>query len=346
MVLIIGNSIKSATSPAGKVERIIKNISVVSLDNETVLLEAEEAYANLDDYDKAKVDNAETLFQLRDDFDCMKAAYDSIEAIGTVTLDAETKINKARENFDACNEQSKELITNKAVLIAAEEKLSSLKVDNVIKAINGIGTVTFESKSVIEEAQKLYDNLTQAEKDKVSNIATLTKAKEAFDAVAKAEGAKKAKSAFAVLKSEYDKVQGITWYEPKERPYYADTRSYVLPYIGIQNGNAWLRLVYWYTADDWIFWENVIVIVDGVKYYDFFGSFGTVRDNEYGNIWEYADKEATDKDIEMLKAIADSKETIVRFQGDDYYDDITISASDKKAIKNVLTAYEYAEYLE
>ena len=51
-------------------------------------------------------------------------------------------------------------------------------------------------------------------------------------------------------------------------------------------------------------------------------------------------------DIEMLKAIANSKETIVRFQGDNYHYDLTVSASDKKAIKEVLTAYEYADYLE
>ena len=53
-----------------------------------------------------------------------------------------------------------------------------------------------------------------------------------------------------------------------------------------------------------------------------------------------------EKDIEMLQAIADSEETIVRFQGDNYHYDLTISASDKKAIQSVLTAYEYADYLE
>lgn len=44
--------------------------------------------------------------------------------------------------------------------------------------------------------------------------------------------------------------------------------------------------------------------------------------------------------IEMLEKIANSKETIVRFQGDQYYYDVTVKSSDKTAISQVLTAYE------
>lgn len=346
VAVMLVNSVKSALSPAGKVERLIKNIEIVSIDDEADLLEAEEAYANLDEYEKTKVTNAETLFQTRTNFDNLKATYNAIEAIGEVTADSESKIKTAREKFDACDEASKELITNKDVLIAAEEKISEIKVNNVIAEINKIGKVTIDSKTKIGNAQTAYDKLTEAEKAKVTNSATLTNAKADFEKIMKTEGAKKAKSAFSVLKKEYDKVQGITWYEPKARPYYADTRSYILPYIGMQNGNAWLRLVYWYTGDDWIFFENVTVMVDGKKYYEIFGHFGTERDNDGGYVWEYVDKEADATDIEMLKAIASSKETIVRFQGDNYHYDLTVSASDKKAIKEVLTAYEYADYLE
>lgn len=31
---------------------------------------------------------------------------------------------------------------------------------------------------------------------------------------------------------DYDKVENITWYKPQAYPYYANSRSYVLPYIG------------------------------------------------------------------------------------------------------------------
>ena len=43
---------------------------------------------------------------------------------------------------------------------------------------------------------------------------------------------------------DYDKVENIIWYKPQAYPYYANSRSYVLPYIGVGSyGNAWLRLV-------------------------------------------------------------------------------------------------------
>ena len=41
-----------------------------------------------------------------------------------------------------------------------------------------------------------------------------------------------------------------------------------------------------------------------------------------------------------VKQIANSKETIVRFQGDHYHYDLTVKSSDKTAINQVLTAYE------
>lgn len=43
----------------------------------------------------------------------------------------------------------------------------------------------------------------------------------------------------------------------------------------------------------------------------------------------------------MLRAIVESEETIVRFQGSEYYYDFTIKSSDKAAISNVLQVYDY-----
>ena len=42
----------------------------------------------------------------------------------------------------------------------------------------------------------------------------------------------------------------------------------------------------------------------------------------------------------MLRAIAASEETIIRFQGDTYYYDLTVSGTDKQAIETVLDAYD------
>ena len=57
-------------------------------------------------------------------------------------------------------------------------------------------------------------------------------------------------------------------------------------------------------------------------------------------MWEYIDDEVSSWDEEMLWAIANSSETLVRFQGDDHSHDFTVSAGDKEAIRQVLTAYD------
>ena len=346
VALILVVNIISGLSPAAKAEKAIGKIGVITLDSEAAIVEAEEKYNALSESEQSEVANAEKLTEARANYDKLKKVFDAIENLGEITLDNKSDVENARKLFDDCDETLQEQITNKDTLVAAEKQITTLEAKEVEKVISEIGKVTFKSKATIESAEKLYKAFSDEGKKEVSNYDDLKKARAEFDKIAKTEGAKKAKEAFSILNATEDKVQGITWYEPKERPYYADTRSYVLPYIGVQNGNAFLRLAYWYTADDWVFWKSVTIMVDGKKYYDYFGAFNTVRDNEYGNVWEYGDKIATEENIKMLYAIADSKETIVRFQGDDYHYDLTISASDKKAIKNVLTAYEYADYLE
>ena len=68
--------------------------------------------------------------------------------------------------------------------------------------------------------------------------------------------------------------------------------------------------------------------------------FDVVRDNDT-EVWEYVNTaDVSDEDIEMLWAIANSTQTIVRFEGDERYSDFTVPQSDKDAIREVLTAYE------
>ena len=135
-------------------------------------------------------------------------------------------------------------------------------------------------------------------------------------------------------------LENIIWYKPQAYPYYANSRSYVLPYIGVDSyGNAWLRLVFHYTGDSWIFFKKITVSVDGQNYVKDFDYFEVSRDNGSGDVWEYVDISPSTTDINMLRAIAASKETIVRFQSDDYHYDLTVKSSDKSAIISVLDAY-------
>ena len=75
-----------------------------------------------------------------------------------------------------------------------------------------------------------------------------------------------------------------------------------------------------------------------------FNYFDVTRDNDYGVVWEYADCPVSESDIDLLWAVANSSQTIVRFEGDDYRYDHTVSESDKQAIRDVLTAFEALSY--
>lgn len=94
-----------------------------------------------------------------------------------------------------------------------------------------------------------------------------------------------------------------------------------------------------YTGDSWIFFKKITVSLDGQNYVKDFDYFDVSRDNGSGDVWEYVDISPSGTDINMLRAIAASKESIVRFQGDDYHYDLTVKSSDKSAIISVLDAY-------
>lgn len=328
-----------------KAEDLIDEIGKVSIESEDAIIAAEKAVAALTGEEKERVKHLDDLEKARAKYDELvldkKIAelQDVINAIGTVTLESSDKIKAARTAYDNSSDDVKNGINNYNVLEAAEKQYSALSVDKVVALINAIGEVTLESGDKIEAANEAFDSLTKEDEAKVTNAQVLKDAQTKLAALKKADKEARAKVALAKLKSEYDRVEGITWYYPSTYPKYIDTRSYILPYIGKRDsGYSWLRLEMNYTGDDWIFWTKITFVVDGEKYYKSFGYFDVERDSD-GDVWECVDISPSDSDIELLRKIADSKETIVRFEGD-YRKDITISANDKTAIKQVLDAYD------
>jgi len=63
----------------------------------------------------------------------------------------------------------------------------------------------------------------------------------------------------------------------------------------------------------------------------------------YKNYYESFDVNVNDDEnrITLLKDIADSKKTIIRFQGERYYEDREISEKEKEGIETIFLAYEY-----
>lgn len=154
-----------------------------------------------------------------------------------------------------------------------------------------------------------------------------------------------ADAALARINTTYDKVQQLTWYQHKNQPQYVDITSYIYPYIGrMDSGKTWLRVAINYTDAKtdagWLFFDNIIFSVDGQNTTKFFNRSDIVRDNDT-EVWETADVEADASYINLLRSIANSTETIIRFQGDEYYDDHIVTAQEKQAILDILAAYDY-----
>lgn len=165
--------------------------------------------------------------------------------------------------------------------------------------------------------------------------------KDAANAAIKAAG----EAALKKLNTEYDKVQKLTWYQHKNQPRYVDITCYIYPYIGrMDSGYTWLRVALNYTDAKtnagWIFFNHVIFSVDGENTTKTFSRNDIVRDNDT-EVWETADFEPTASEIQLLKNIANSTETIIRFEGDEYYEDHIVTDKEKTAILDVLTAYDY-----
>ena len=338
IVAILAILILTSSSPSEKVMAKIEKIGAVSLDSVALIEEAEQAYAELEEASKPEVINYETLKDAREKYDNIKEVYDVIEAIGEVKNSEKSGqvIGAARDLYKKLSSEDAALITNCEKLEQAEKTYSDLQVENTISLIEKIGKVSLKSETKIKKARETYTSLSDEAKKEVKNYKTLTKAEETLKKLKK----EKAKAALGNLRKTTDKVEGITWYEPTVMPKYTDTRCFVLPYIGQNSYGTWLRMKYNYTGDDWIFFKKVIFLVDGKKTTRTLHYFNDiVRDNQYGVVWEVGDLDASDE-LDLIENIINSKETIVRFQGDEYRYDHTVSASDKKAMKQVLDAYK------
>ena len=217
---------------ANAVKEKIAAIGTVEYNTESKgkINEAREAYDALTADQKALVDTYETLTTAESTYATLKADNDAanatkalIDAIGTVELTVNSKavIDLARESYDGLTAEQKALVSNYAVLTAAEVRYTDLgAADEVKTLVDAIGDVTYstESKGKIDAAREAYDALTADQKALVTNYGTLTSAegnytdlkavKEAEDAVSVLPASDDItvtdKAAVAAAKAKYD----------------------------------------------------------------------------------------------------------------------------------------------
>ena len=145
----------------------------------------------------------------------------------------------------------------------------------------------------------------------------------------------KKKAALGNLSKRYDAFQDITWYKSQLSPKYRNANAFYL-YFGVSNGSATnLRLVIQYYADDWLFIDSARVNVDG----EIYSVGGSEWEKDFdSDIWEWSDEPLSDRSL--IEAIIKSKTSVIRFDGTQYYGTRTISSSQKRALQDVLDAFD------
>lgn len=318
-VMILSLSACGKSEAAQSVDDQITAIGEVTLDSESQIAEAEDALAGLTEEDRKQVEGAGELTNARTAYEAL-VVEDAINAIGTVTLDSGDVIAAARTAYDGASAEVQAAVTNADQLTAAETAIRDLRIQKATELIDAIGEVTLEDGEAIQAAQNMLKTLPSEDAAKVSNAAALETAAQTLETLKQQQ----AENLLSKMRKNEDKVRGISFYYPSAWKFYsngswaADQRCFLLPYIGRDANRVWLRMVYNYTGDDWVFFDHVTVAADEERFNKSFNYFDMVHDNGGGDVWEYIDVDVYDADIKMLRAIANSKETIIRFEGDDY----------------------------
>lgn len=115
-------------------------------------------------------------------------------------------------------------------------------------------------------------------------------------------------------------------------------RSEAKLYIGFNDKDEWLRFKIKYYGDDWLFVSSYKIAADDYRWQSPKAPFE--RDHSSGSVWEWSDVAASDKYIEVAKALANSAKSTIRFQGNQYYSDKQLQDDQKEGIKSILKLFQ------
>ena len=339
-ILMLSFSLSSCfqSEEAKSVDAQIKAIGAVTLESNDSITAAEKAVESLLDADKKQLRYKNKLIAARNKYNQLVKQEKinvlelKINEIGEVTLSSKDRIVEVRDFYDKEDSDVKNGIKNYEILANAEEKISVLLIEDAETKINEIGDDITKYNTTIFHALLAYVKLSTDETKQIKNLDLLTKKIDEYNAY------KRSKK--LILHKTYDKIRDITFYESVFTPNSVTTRKYFLPYIGSTEQGEVLRFVFNYCADDWLFMDEALILVDGERYTVNLRGIKREYISYYAGLYERADFVADDSEIEMLKKIINSKETIVRLNGDKYYSEFTVSVNDKVAMEQVLTAYD------
>lgn len=184
LIVVIGSILFFSVNSQEKemissVVTLIDSIGTVTVDSEKSIEKAEDAYAELSFKEKIHVSNRKALNSARTTYDNLVVGNTiaAIDSIGDVDLQKYSLICEARQEYDSLNENQKNAVKNINTLLSAEEAYQSLAVEECIRLIDSIGTVTISSLETIEEAEEMYNSIDEQHKASVTNYSDLESAR-------------------------------------------------------------------------------------------------------------------------------------------------------------------------
>lgn len=281
--------------------------------------------------------------------DCEKL----INNIGEITLESEDAIIAAEKAFSSLSEKEKDKIPeSEKTLFSARANYTSLlnnTVNSLISSINSIGEVSLESEGIINSTRNQYNKLPLNSRNLITNYDILVTAEEKLQVIKEEYKEQQITRLLKNFDVHEDKIEEIIWLNHKSTPTYIDSRSYIIPYIGIKTNinidNAWICIRYNCVCGELLLWDTLKLVVDEEHFSNEIGYFKTTFDTSGFAYWEYYDEvlslnqSVSSEELTLLKKIADSTETIIRFQGSSTYYDLVVTQQDKDIINDVLELY-------
>lgn len=186
IVLIATNTLNSEEKV--RVARTSKAISEIGeIENGSLekIEKAEELFAALSGKEQRHVENRNELKEARVSYDMLRAneVDELIEKIGEIDLSSGSRLEGIRAKYEALSDDQKQFVTKTKEYTDALITYELLVIQDTEKLIAEIGTVSADddTNARIEQARKAYDNLSDEQKEKISNYDILLHAEEDYE---------------------------------------------------------------------------------------------------------------------------------------------------------------------
>lgn len=147
------------------------------------------------------------------------------------------------------------------------------------------------------------------------------------------ETVKQLKPYFTFNKDEFSEK---TWVEPKDAPKYVDVNGIYCYFMLVDGKASNLRFKIQYRAEDWLFIQGYKFSIDG----DAFDYVPSKIERDHSTyIWEWSDAPVTASSKVIIEALADAKTAKIRFVGQQYHKDKSITSQQIKSIKRTIDLY-------